>query len=755
MKIFFTIILNVLLLLTMRAQTVLPLTDDMDLITGQNVKISAGSYTLDDVNEDGLIRISNQSNITIDGDDVFVEGSDYSGYMIRIINSDNITIKNFESARDFFYVVRISNSTNITIKHCNFSYNAVDSSGFISIWTDTTAALGGGVMMNACSHSIVDSCVMQYQNDGVALYHCDNIEVAHSLFSWNTSYGVRMYYSDTCHIHHIEAAHVNRPQTDPSDCASLLMLIANENIVEHNDLTYSGDGVFLSQYQKHLIPNNNYFLYNDCSNSPHNAIEATFADGNIYKHNICNNSWFGFWLGYSFNSVVDSNIIMNNQGYSADFGAGIAIDRGFNNQITNNDIMDNANGIKLWHGGNITGYANQTSHDYLIKGNVFRANKIGLYAARTDQLIVKENLFDYYNEDAIVLQEYGNTNDTISNNIFNMATRHFIYNGSSDNIYAENNTFPDDFLLLECKIHDQNDNPNSGIVDYLPYNIGDPPPGYEFYPPADLNEPPSVWDEFTWVQYGYTTNVNYDSVEKQVGDYSVHMLSEGGYDIIMRYHPADYKLMRWDLSEVDTIKFWLKAEIDNPNNPWGFQETFIRLGTSVCGEDPGYIEFKNDANPNVLNPALGTWRLFKIPMQGNALWTKSVAGNVDLSKITYVDFNFDVWDLGVEVWLDGFTFAPLPGISIEQESEQENIVHDFYPNPVENEINIPFDLQNGDHVKIDLFDVVGNHIATIEDRYMGAGEHTIQYMLNDMSQGIYFIRFETKDFSQVKKMIVR
>ncbi|MEI6681732.1 MAG: right-handed parallel beta-helix repeat-containing protein [Bacteroidota bacterium] len=148
---------------------------------------------------------------------------------------------------------------------------------------------------------------MTMQNDGVALYHCDSVSLHNNNFSWNTSYGIRMFWTDTCHIYQNNCAHINRPLTDPSDCGAILLIVSNNNIVEHNDLSYSGDGIFLGQYQHSNIPNNNCFAWNECSYSPHNAIEATFAGGNVYRHNSCNYSAYGFWLGYSFNSVVDSN----------------------------------------------------------------------------------------------------------------------------------------------------------------------------------------------------------------------------------------------------------------------------------------------------------------------------------------------------------------------------------------------------------------------------------------------------------------
>jgi len=83
-------------------------------------------------------------------------------------------------------------------------------------------------MMYEVNHALIHDNIMKWQNDGVALYHCDNIDIWDNDFSWNTSFGIRMYFTDTCHIHYNNCSHVNRPFTNPSDCAALLVIVSKE-----------------------------------------------------------------------------------------------------------------------------------------------------------------------------------------------------------------------------------------------------------------------------------------------------------------------------------------------------------------------------------------------------------------------------------------------------------------------------------------------------------------------------------------------
>ena len=376
------------------------------------------------------------------------------------------------------YAVHIMNSDHITINGNVFCSNKVDSSGWIDVWADYNQALGGGVMMYQGRAANIYGNIMTMQNDGVALYHCDSVRIHDNDFSWNTSYGIRMFHTDTCHIYQNNCSHVNRPFTDPSDCAALLMIVSNANRVEYNDLSYSGDGVFLGQYQHSGTPNNNYFAYNECSYSPHNAIEATFADGNVYKHNNCNYSHYGLWLGYSFNSVIDSNEVIGN------YQSGIAIDRGFDNTITNNTIRNNPIGIELWEGSPVTGYASFHSQDYLIRSNLFDGNTQAISSKNTKHNLVSGNEFRY-SQYASILFDGTSSTDTVTGNTFRMPTGYHIYNNSAFSKAAAGNLFiPSDTALISSKIFDKHDQGAKGEVLWEPALPG-PPTVIQTTPPCD------------------------------------------------------------------------------------------------------------------------------------------------------------------------------------------------------------------------------------------------------------------------------
>lgn len=724
-------------------QTYIPITDNMQIQSNSNIKFAAGEYTFTDAPADGVIQLNGVHDVVLDGDSCFVNGMNDLGYLIKITNSDHVVIKNFDSVYDYYYAVHIMNSHHITINGNVFSGNKVDSTGWISIWTDYTQALGGGVLMYQSRAGNLSENNMTLQNDGVALYHCDSIRVYENNFSWNTSFGIRMYWTDTCHISWNNCSHVNRPYTDPSDCAALLMLVSNENVVEYNDLSYSGDGVFLGQYQHSTIPNNNYFGYNECSYSPHNAIEATFADGNTYLHNKCNYSHYGFWLGYSFNTLVDSNEVIGN------YQSGIAIDRGFENTITGNVIRDNPTGIEFWEGSPITGYTNQYSHDYFIRDNLFDGNTVTLSASKTEHLIVMGNTFDF-SRDASILLDGQSDLDTISGNTFRFPTVYHISNNSSYNIYAIDNTWiPGDTSLISEKIFDKHDNPVKGEVLWWPVQPS-PEIAFQEEPPCDMAESPSTWYGYPETGYPaplkFADSLYFDTEDKVVGEASVKFVTSRGWYVALNYRPSGDSLSVWELNEEDTLYFWVKTI---KFIPYGFQYFHIRIGD----REGNYVRYS--ASANLLNLAHEVWKRYQFPLSGDATFQRSMIGQMHWDQVNYVEFWADTWDYGFTLWLDGVQFADCdPITSIPEEVQSSSGLEQNYPNPFERSTTIRFVLSEPDHVILTVTDLFGNIIATLVDQSKEPGEYSVRFQAGDLPAGVYLYQLRTTSRVWVQRMII-
>lgn len=84
---------------------------------------------------------------------------------------------------------------------------------------------------------------------------------------------------------------------------------------------------------------------------------------------------------------------------------------------------------------------------------------------------------------------------------------------------------------------------------------------------------------------------------------------------------------------------------------------------------------------------------------------------------------------------------------------------DNYPNPFNPSTTLSFALEFGSDVKLDVYNITGQLVTTIIDRYLETGRHSVVWDGKDhsgkpVSSGIYFYRVQADDVTQTRKMIL-
>ena len=77
-----------------------------------------------------------------------------------------------------------------------------------------------------------------------------------------------------------------------------------------------------------------------------------------------------------------------------------------------------------------------------------------------------------------------------------------------------------------------------------------------------------------------------------------------------------------------------------------------------------------------------------------------------------------------------------------------------YPNPFNPATTIKYDVPKAAIVKIRIYDITGREISTLVNQKMEAGSYEINWNANRYSSGIYFYKFETDEFTAVKRMVL-
>ncbi len=90
-----------------------------------------------------------------------------------------------------------------------------------------------------------------------------------------------------------------------------------------------------------------------------------------------------------------------------------------------------------------------------------------------------------------------------------------------------------------------------------------------------------------------------------------------------------------------------------------------------------------------------------------------------------------------------------PDETPEQISLEQN-----YPNPFNPVTIITFEMPVNDHVRLEVFDVLGQRISTLINEQISAGQHQVQFDASDLNSGVYFYRLETDTFVETRKMML-
>lgn len=75
-----------------------------------------------------------------------------------------------------------------------------------------------------------------------------------------------------------------------------------------------------------------------------------------------------------------------------------------------------------------------------------------------------------------------------------------------------------------------------------------------------------------------------------------------------------------------------------------------------------------------------------------------------------------------------------------------------YPNPFNPTTQIKFNIPANEHVRISVYDILGNEISVLNDTDMKPGEYSVTWNAAGYSSGIYFCKMKAGSFTETRKM---
>ena len=109
--------------------------------------------------------------------------------------------------------------------------------------------------------------------------------------------------------------------------------------------------------------------------------------------------------------------------------------------------------------------------------------------------------------------------------------------------------------------------------------------------------------------------------------------------------------------------------------------------------------------------------------------------------------NYQIWTVPIEL------------SSVNVDDHENNLLNSFYlkqnyPNPFNPITKIKYSIANSGFVSLIVYDVLGNQVATLENKVKPVGSYDINWNAENLTSGVYFYGMKAGDYVNIKKMVL-
>ncbi|PKL81729.1 MAG: hypothetical protein CVV24_13740 [Ignavibacteriae bacterium HGW-Ignavibacteriae-3] len=205
----------------------------------------------------------------------------------------------------------------------------------------------------------------------------------------------------------------------------------------------------------------------------------------------------------------------------------------------------------------------------------------------------------------------------------------------------------------------------------------------------------------------------------------------------------------------EDVKFYLNGSGDHDNNgkvEGLHQEVFgmVNKIMSELGKIPGstfspeYGQYDATGKFIAFPVPKATWTKTQLSAYWNAITAHNdKSGGIHNPKYIITGLKGAMKSLGLAT-------------AVEQETEVPSAytLYQNYPNPFNPTTMIKFALPKSGHVKLTIYDALGQEVQTLVNDQLVAGTHNIEWTAKNMASGIYLYRIEAGNFVKVNKMLL-
>ena len=107
---------------------------------------------------------------------------------------------------------------------------------------------------------------------------------------------------------------------------------------------------------------------------------------------------------------------------------------------------------------------------------------------------------------------------------------------------------------------------------------------------------------------------------------------------------------------------------------------------------------------------------------------------------------------GNNVYLDDINIYDPTTVGIN-EVNKEVLKFSAFPNPVDEQLTISFNILHSTNVKAEIYDISGRKVQDLFDQQFTVGTNRMEVSTSDWNSGVYFIRLQLEGETFIEKVI--
>lgn len=235
------------------------------------------------------------------------------------------------------------------------------------------------------------------------------------------------------------------------------------------------------------------------------------------------------------------------------------------------------------------------------------------------------------------------------------------------------------------------------------------------------------------------------------------------------YPGSDYELIELDTLKDDLVNQGITQEVKMNNNNFFLSEEISGLYPDSITITPVYDSIARvfaDAQGTAstqLNEEVSFTKGAVLPTyivsvywgnpEGTPSWDNTGAPYDFEYANTFQSYSYS--DTGQPLGdLRWFDMDIISGVKTIPDASGSGLSFHLYPNPAADELHLSFKMETAGDVEINLYNMMGQKIRSIEKGYYTAGAHTVHYTISDLNAGMYISKIVSGNINNSKTVVI-